>query len=140
MALFLEDGTTAFNRDGGTQANAFNTGGDGDVRLMIDLLGGNSWTGTGPTDTTQFGLVPSGTGIGGFSINATIAEQNFAGFVFAPLITANGSIKPTATSGFVVTDDTTFEVNIQRVPEPGTLLLLGASLLGVGWMRRPHKG
>ena len=141
VALFIEDGTTAFDRDGGTQANAFNTGGDGTVRLMVDLNGApNSWTGTGPADTAEFLSVASGTGVGSFSINATIAEQNFPGFTFAPLITANGSIKPTSTSDFTVTDDTTFEVNIQRVPEPGTLLLLGASLVGVGWMRRPHKG
>jgi hypothetical protein len=140
VAIFIEDDQTtptAFDRDGGTEANAFNTAGDGTVRMAVDLSGASDfWDGTGPADTAEFGDVNSGTGVGGYSINATIYDQNFPGYVFAPLITANGTLKPTSASDFTITDDTTFEVNAVTVPEPATLALFGIGLLGAGAMRR----
>ncbi|WP_313950181.1 PEP-CTERM sorting domain-containing protein [Accumulibacter sp.] len=134
VALFIEDNQavpTAFDRDGGTMVNAFNTGSDGTVRVGVKMAPGDAWAGTGPALLGQFFSVPSGTGVGSFSINATIYDQNFPGYIFAPLITANGTLKPTSGSQFVVTDDTTFEVNIRKLPEPGTLALLGFGLLGL---------
>lgn len=134
VALFIEDSTPDFDRDGGTQTTAFESAADGIVRLAIELVAanGDGWTGTGPTDLADFGLVDSGTGIGSFSINATITDQGFNNWTFDPNITANGSIKPTSASPFIITDDTTFEVNVTQIPEPGALALLSLGLLGVG--------
>lgn len=139
ISLFIEDATPDFNRDGGTQADAFDTASDGVVRLAIELAAGNSWFGTGPTDLSEFALVPSGQGIGSFSINATIYDQNFPGYKFAPLITATGNIKPTDLSDFNITDDATFQVTIERVPEPATLGLFGIGIIAAGLAGRRRK-
>lgn len=138
VAIWLEDDTPDFDRDGGTVLDAFNSFTDGTERLTVGLIdaNGDSWSGTGPQDLAEFGDVASGTGVGAFSVDGTITYQNFAGLVFDPNITASGNIKPTSTSDFVITDDATFEVFINQVPEPSAIALLGFGLLGLSFVSR----
>lgn len=138
VAVWLEDDSPDFDRDGGTVLDAFNSFTDGTERITVGLIdaNGDSWLGNGPQDLTEFGDVASGVGVGSFSVDGTITYQNFVGFDFDPDITASGNIKPTSTSDFIITDDATFEVFINPVPEPSVIALLGFGLLGLNFVSR----
>jgi hypothetical protein len=131
-ATFYEDATSNYTNT--TVPLAFSTASDGSLIIVAgDPAGGavtDFWSGTGPTDISQFALVPPGTGIGGFSLNQTMLAENLA-HDFSPLITGRGTISSCTTVGaFPICDDTT--LTIRTVPEPAMLALLGIGLLGVG--------
>lgn len=138
IAIFLEDSANNFNRDGGSQADGFNTTTDGTSRLIVEQIAANGdfWSAIGPADILEFLTVDSGSGVGSFNINATITGQGYDGWVFDPRITASGNLKPTETSSFLITDDATFEVNASKIPEPATLGLMSLGLLGFAASRR----
>jgi hypothetical protein len=124
---------------GGTTTSNFALAADGTQRLTIGLVGtnGDFFNGLGPSNLADSLLVAQGAGIGSISVDLTVTQQNFPGFNLGPDLTGRGTIsRPLAGSPFPIGSDTTFFVPIERVPEPGTVSLLGLAMLALGFFTR----
>jgi len=147
IAAFYEgNGNSGAFIDGGTMATDLQQASSGTLRLVASddgLLsntpGHDNWSGNGPTTLAQLALNPPVQGAGDFSFSETISSQFFPGLLFSPLITGQGTISFNSDNPFGVTDNTSFGVFITRVPEPVTLSLFGAGLVGAAAIGRRKK-
>jgi hypothetical protein len=140
LAAYEGNGNTGAFIDSGTILQDEQNASSGTLRLLVsDGHLGDSWTGAGPTTLAQLALVPPGQGAGSFTIAETISSQFFPGYIFAPLVTGQGTISFNPLDPFGVTDNTSFFVNIHGVPEPVSLSLFGAGLIGAASMGRRKK-
>jgi len=122
----------------GTVGEMFELAVNGTQRLTIGLVdaNGDSFSGNAPASLAEFGLVDQGVGVGSIAVNLTVTQQNFPGWNLGPDITGRGTISAPADGPFPIGSDTTFFTRIQRVPEPGTVSLLGLAMLALGFFTR----
>ena len=145
IAIFLEDPARNFTREG-TIAAGFQTGGDGTLRLVADLIraNGDGFVANAPTSTNDFSAPANkGKPLGNFNFDGTITGQFFPGFVFGPNITGDGTLSsPPTSSGtqFPIFDQSSVNVDIRVIPEPATLALLGLGLIGIAASQRKKHG
>jgi hypothetical protein len=127
---------------GGTIPGNFGLAANGTQRMTIGLVGanGDSFSGAAPADLTDFGLVTQGTGVGSISVDLTVTQQDFPGWNLGPDLTGRGTISAPQGGPFPIGSDTTFFVRAERVPEPGTVSLLGLAMLALGFFTRRRVG
>lgn len=138
FGLVFEDTSQNYTRTGTIQAG-LTSATDDTARLLLtlDAANGDFVSAIAPRNIADFGTVPAATAIdnSNVSLDLTIATQAWGGLVFGNQITGgNGGLSsPTAGSEWPVFDNIDFTVNVQRVPEPGSLALVGLALSAVGF-------
>jgi hypothetical protein len=137
FATFLEDTTPDYTRNG-SYASTFASASDGTQRFVLDLIAGNGdyFFTTAPQDPTQIALVPIGANAGSFGANSTISYQDFPGWNLGPNLTVTGNIAASNGGPFSIWSDSTYSFQAQRVPEPGTLAILGLGMTLLAVSRR----
>jgi hypothetical protein len=142
FATFLEDTTPDYTRNG-SYASTFASASDGTQRFVLDLIGtnGDYFFTTAPQNPVQIGLVPRGANAGSFGASSTISYQDFPGWNLGPNLTITGNIAAANGGPFSIWSDSTYSFQAQRVPEPGTLAILGLgmTLLAVTRRRKNDK-
>jgi len=142
VAALFEDSSPDFIRDGTTVNLSFASAYDGTQRMILGMEGTNFWSGNGPQSPLDpdILLLTPGTGIGGFSANLTIQWESFAPD-FDPIVSVVGNLaRPESNSQWPIQSDSTYTLFVNnQVPEPGTLLLFGTGLAGIGIFTRSRR-
>jgi len=138
FGLVFEDTSQDYTRTSTIQAG-LNSATNDTARLLLTLDGANGdfVSAIAPRLIAAFGTIPASTAVvnSNVSLDLTIAQQAWGGLLFAPNITGgNGGLSsPTAGSQWPVFDNIDFTVDVQQVPEPGSLALVGLALSVVGF-------
>lgn len=144
FGLIFEDGAQDYTRDGTIQAG-LNSATNGTEVLRIGVIGANGdfVSAIAPVNLGDFASVPPATAIdnSNISFDGTIVYQNWAGLLFGPNITGgNGGLSsPSTSSGYPVFDNLDYTLSAERVPEPGSMALVGLALAGLGWGARRRR-
>jgi hypothetical protein len=158
IALVWEDPNHDYNRDAvgdvdgdgtpDTLDDAALAAANGTLRMVLGAEGGDQWTGSGPVYVNDAGiealLSPTGVAqVGQFSATLTILSHSFGPlYILGPKLTVtNGAFSGDLNLSvpWDVSSNADFQFNISVIPEPGTMLLLGTGLLGLGALGRRRK-
>lgn len=112
---------------------------DGTLRFGAGL--GTAQADDASIDIGDFQIGSPGVSIrGNFEFNFDILHQNFPGWNFSGPFVGSGTNLVENTACCAVQNDAQYAVNAARVPEPATLMLFGAGLLGFSTLRRFRNG
>lgn len=125
FAVILEDTTHDYSRTGTLDAG-FDSATGGTERLVLNL---NVFSTTAPANPADLLLTPPGGSGGSFNGTANISYQNFPGWQFLSPLQISGTLYNPTSGQFPIWSDSTYTVTARRVPEPGTLALLGLGLV-----------
>jgi hypothetical protein len=143
--LLFEDAANDYTRVGdGTLQSTLDsaTGGTERLLLSIDPANGDylfvrapTTPADIPTDVPTFDTALVGTSIGA---DTTAAAQNFPGLLLTDNVTAGtgGFATPSDGSPYLVNDNLDMTIYAQTIPEPGSIALLAAGLIGSGFASR----
>jgi hypothetical protein len=143
--LLFEDAANDYTRVGdGTLQSTLDSATGGTERLLLSIDPANSdylVVRAPTTPSTLPGLLPNpDTSIAQTSISAdtTAAAQNFPGLLLADNVTAGtgGFATPSTDSPYLVNDNLDMTIYAQTIPEPGSIALLAAGLIGSGFASR----
>lgn len=142
VAALFEDSASDFVRDGVTVGDSFASASNGTLMMILGMEGTNTWSGLGPQNPLDpdILLLAPGTGIGAFTANLTIQWEDFNP-EFDPLVSVVGNLaRPQTNSDWPIQSDSTYTLFVNnQIPEPGTLLLFGTGLAGIGIFTRSRR-
>ncbi|MCP5301011.1 MAG: PEP-CTERM sorting domain-containing protein [Chromatiaceae bacterium] len=142
LSLFFEDAGNDLNilANAGSIdfATALANTKDGNLMIATGLVAGDAFTGDDLADVpaAMAGGIPGTTAYGEFSLETSVIYEALGGDILSKVF-GSGNNVTSDLANFGVRDRSDFSFNY--VPEPGTLAVLSAGLLGLGFVGRRRK-